>query len=78
MRFKQLTRLCNIFNCLQSFNETTSSSINYIEHKKLSLQDDEIKVFSNYYKDTLAASKWSTYWDGMSILKEITPVTYQQ
>jgi erythromycin esterase len=60
------------------FSQTSSSPINYLENKKLSLQESDIKAFSNDYKDTLPASEWATYWDGMFILKEITPATYQQ
>ncbi len=35
-------------------------------------------VFANDYQSTLPASQWSTYWDGMFILEEITPATYQK
>ncbi|WP_269433027.1 hypothetical protein [Colwellia sp. TT2012] len=42
------------------------------------LQGSTIEAFTNDYQQILAASEWSTYWDGMFILKEITPATYQQ
>ncbi|GAW95873.1 MULTISPECIES: erythromycin esterase family protein [Colwellia] len=62
----------------QLFKQETSSAINYIENKGLSLQGSDIEVFVNDYQQTLPASEWSTYWDGMFILKEITPAIYQQ
>jgi erythromycin esterase len=60
------------------FNQTTSTPINYIENKDLAFKGGEIEAFSNDYKETIDASEWSTYWDGMFILKEITPAIYQQ
>ncbi|WP_157829072.1 erythromycin esterase family protein [Colwellia sp. 75C3] len=62
----------------QLFSQTKSSPISYIENKGLSFQGGEMHVFSNDYKEILAASEWATYWDGMFILKKITPATYQQ
>ncbi|NQZ26207.1 MAG: hypothetical protein HRT55_07820 [Colwellia sp.] len=52
--------------------------INYIENKGLTLQGSDLEAFANDYQQTLTANEWSTYWHGMFILKEITPVTYQQ
>lgn len=49
-----------------------------MENKELSLQGSNIEYFANDYQQTLSASEWTTYWDGMFILKEITQVTYQQ
>ena len=60
------------------FKQTTTSAINYIENKDLPLQGSDLEAFANDYQQTLTANEWSTYWDGMFILKEITPVTYQQ
>ena len=62
----------------QLFNQTKLSPINYIENKALSLEGSDMPVFSNDYKDVLPAREWATYWDGMFVLKEITPATYQQ
>ena len=60
------------------FKQKTTSAINYIENKGLPLQGSDLEAFTNDYQQTLTANDWSTYWDGMFILKEITPVTYQQ
>ncbi|WP_019028491.1 erythromycin esterase family protein [Colwellia piezophila] len=60
------------------FKQTTSSAINYIENSGLSLQGSTMEAFANDYQKTLPASEWDTYWDGMFILKEITPATYQR
>jgi erythromycin esterase len=60
------------------FSQATTSQINYIENKDLLIQGSDLKAFANDYQDTLKASEWSTYWDSMFVLKEITPATYQQ
>ena len=62
----------------QVFSEVKQSPINYVENKKLSLKQSNMEVFANDYQNTLPASQWSNYWDGLFILKEITPATYNQ
>ena len=58
--------------------EVSSSKINYLENKALPLENSTMAVFANDYQQTLPAKEWTTYWDGMFILKDITPATYVQ
>lgn len=58
--------------------QMSSSAMNYVENKALPLTNSNMEVFANDYQQTLPASEWSTFWDGMFILKEITPATYKQ
>lgn len=60
------------------FSKANTSAINYVENKGLALKESELEVFANDYQTTLSASDWPTYWDGMFILKEVKPATYQQ
>ena len=58
--------------------EVSPSKINYLENKALPLANSTMAVFANDYQQTLPAREWTTYWDGMFILKDITPATYGQ
>ena len=60
------------------FSQKTHTAINYVENKSLNLEGVNMEAFGNDYESTLPASEWSTYWDAMFVLKEITPATYQQ
>ncbi|KGJ89063.1 erythromycin esterase family protein [Colwellia psychrerythraea] len=62
----------------QTFNQAAIAPINFVENKGLLLKDRVMAAFANDYQTTLPANQWSTYWDGMFVLKEITPATYQQ
>jgi erythromycin esterase len=59
-------------------SQISQSPINYVENKNLTLQRGTMEVFANGYDTTLPASQWSTYWDGLFIVKEITPAIYKQ
>jgi len=62
----------------QLVSQVSQSPINYVENRKLPLKEGTMDVFANGYHSTLPASQWSTYWDGLFILKEITPAIYNQ
>lgn len=64
------------------FKTNTTATINFIDIKALAqdegiLQTSEMVVFSNDYRQTLPAKSWSKYWDGVFVIKEITPAEYQ-
>ena len=61
-----------------TFIKHSNSPINYLENKSLALEQYDMAVFANDYQATLPAKQWSTYWDGMFILEDITPATYQK
>ncbi len=58
-----------------ALSNSSNSVISYLENKSLPLVGNDITAFSNNYQATLPAKQWSTYWDGMFILKDITPST---
>jgi len=61
----------------QLFSNKSHSAINYVENNQLPLKESTMDVFANDYQNTLPSSQWSTYWDGMFILKEITSAEYK-
>lgn len=57
-------------------SKNLSSPINFIDVTSLTLLTNEFKVFANDYQQTLLSEEWNKYFDGIFVLKEITPLSY--
>ena len=57
-------------------SQYSSAPINFVDVTTLPLEKNKRTVFSNDYQQKLTSSEWGRYFDGVFILKNITPTAY--
>ena len=56
-------------------NSTTN--IEFLNVSDIKTKNSDIQIFANDYQQTLMANEWTKYWDGIFVIKQIEPATYQ-